>query len=178
MEYLQNVSDNNQAEYTDIMQLYGKDVWNYSHFLTGNRDWAEEITQEVFLKAFRSLHLFRGDSSFKTWLFTITRNVAQDYKRKNERNHTVLLAELPTKETSPSAESVYFKMDAKASICKEVLTLPSKFRDVFVMDAKYEKSMEEIAAALHISVGTVKSRLYRARRKMSESLKKSGVCLK
>lgn len=154
--------------FEEIVAYYEKDVFNYSYALIGKQEHAEEITQDVFVRVLRSIHLFRGDSSFKTWLFTITRNVTQDFKRKQFDPRIVLVDDIYPQECSPSAESDYFQFRHESEMCEIVLALPPKFREVILLDVKYDRSMQEIATLLNISVGTVKSRLFRARARMSK----------
>ncbi|OAB37080.1 hypothetical protein PMSD_09760 [Paenibacillus macquariensis subsp. defensor] len=156
--------------FDEIVERYERDVYQYSYFLVGKREYAEEIVQDVFLRVFRSIHLFRGESSFKTWVFTITRNVVQDFKRMLVARQAMFVDEVLTTEYSPSAENDYFQNNYKSEICDIVLTLPAVFSQVIILDVKYDRSMVEIATMLNISVGTVKSRLHRARIKMSTLL--------
>ena len=83
-EYLKTIADSNdrRAILTDLMNAFGEDVWRYAYSITRKRDHADDITQDVFLKVYNHLFAFRGDSSVKTWILTITRNTAYDYKRK------------------------------------------------------------------------------------------------
>ena len=172
----QDFSGLEKSQLVETMTAHQQDVWNYAYFIIGKQDWADEITQEVFLKAWKALHLFRQESSLRTWLFTITRNVSHDYRRKcSDKRIWPEITSLRHIEASPSAENDFFKNNDKKTICKLVGTLPSGFQDVFVLNAKYERSMEEIAHILQISIGTVKSRLYRARRKLSASLVNEGI---
>ncbi len=161
---------NDPLHFDEIVARYKKDVFNYSYFLIGKREYAEEIVQDVFLRVFRSIHLFRGDSAFKTWLFKITRNVVQDFKRTLLVRQVMFVDDVRTTEYSPSAENDYFQYKYKSEICDVVLTLPPVFSQVIILDVKYDRSMAEIATMLNISVGTVKSRLHRARLKMSTLL--------
>ncbi|GIO06653.1 RNA polymerase sigma factor [Brevibacillus reuszeri] len=172
----QDFSRLEKSQLVETMTAHRQDVWNYAFFITGKQDWADEITQEVFLKAWKALHLFRQESSLSTWLFTITRNVSYDYRRKYlDKRIGLETTTLRYIEASPSAENDFFKNNDKKTICKLVGMLPSSFQDVFVLDAKYEWSMEEIAHILQISIGTVKSRLHRARRKLSKLLMNEGI---
>jgi RNA polymerase sigma-70 factor (ECF subfamily) len=156
--------------FEEIVAHYEQDIFNYSYSLTGKQEHAEEITQDVFVRVFRYIHLFRGDSSFKTWLFTITRNVTQDFKRKQLDTRIILTHDLQHHECSPSAESDYFEYRHESEMCDLVLALPPMFQEVLLLDVKYDRSMLEIASLLNISIGTVKSRLYRARSKISKLL--------
>lgn len=67
----------------EMMETYGRDVWNYAYFLTGSREQANDISQEVFLKAHRNIAKYRGSATLKTWLLTITRNTAFSWRRNS-----------------------------------------------------------------------------------------------
>ncbi|WP_233567822.1 RNA polymerase sigma factor [Cohnella faecalis] len=84
-EYLKNMTDglDRNALLEDLMLTYGKDVWNYAYFLTRRKDLAEDIAQDVFVKAYNSLYSFRGDSPMKAWLLTITRHATLDYLKSS-----------------------------------------------------------------------------------------------
>ncbi|MBW7455213.1 RNA polymerase sigma factor, partial [Paenibacillus sepulcri] len=71
---LKYVSSLCSADFRRVMEEYGDDVWSYAYFLTGNKDTADELAQETFVKAFRRLASYRGESSVKTWLLVIARN--------------------------------------------------------------------------------------------------------
>lgn len=167
-----------------MMNDYGNDVWNYAFFLTGNRDHADDISQEVFIKAYQGIHTFRGDASLKTWLITITRNTAHSYRRSRffrqslgsmlfsiDEEKTVGSSALSkATRTVPSAESVVLEQHYEDSIWEIIMALPIKSREVLILAFKYEMKIHEIAELLHISEGTVKSRLSRAKEKVKNEL--------
>jgi RNA polymerase sigma-70 factor (ECF subfamily) len=72
----------NSESFRDLMLTYGQDVWNYAFFMTQQAHLADDISQDVFFKAFSSIQTFRGESSIKTWLIAITRNIAINYRRE------------------------------------------------------------------------------------------------
>jgi RNA polymerase sigma-70 factor (ECF subfamily) len=151
----------------DLMQAYGDDVWNYSFSLCKKAEVAQDVTQEVFLKVFRKLGTFRGESSVKTWILTITRNTAADY-RKAALLHRMKLASWVGKSEwiERSAESAAMENIEVGEIWRKVLRLPAKYREVLVLSAHHQLSMSEIAGILGINPGTVKSRLHQARVKV------------
>jgi RNA polymerase sigma-70 factor (ECF subfamily) len=159
----------------DLMKAYGDDVWNYAFSLCKKADVAQDVTQEVFLKVFRKLGTFRGESSVKTWILTITRNTAADF-RKAALLHRIKLAGLIGKgeRFERSAESEAMENIAVTDIWQKVLKLPGKYREVLVLSAHHQLSMAEIAAILGISSGTVKSRLHHARVKVLKMKEPDG----
>jgi RNA polymerase sigma-70 factor (ECF subfamily) len=167
VEHLRFVNEMDEETFKEIMQVHGQDVWNYAYFLTGKRDLADDISQDVFLSVFRNIGSYRGESSLRTWLFAITRNISRNYRRNAFFRRVVLMEWIDAGKTVSSAETQAMDAYVSNEIWQAVLQLPVKLREVLILDAKYEMTAPEIAALLGISVGTVKSRLARARKKVS-----------
>lgn len=135
----------------------------YAHALRffGDRQLAEDATQEVFLKVFRSLGGFDGRSSFTTWLYRLTRNVCIDMLRRNRR---VPLPVDPL-EVAPRATPDFSDGVLTAeSVERAISTLPPEDRDALSAVTLFDLSYEDAASVLGVPVGTVKSRVFRARR--------------
>lgn len=158
----------------ELMAEYGNDVWNFAYVLTRRQDAADDISQDVFLAAYNKLYAFRGESSVKSWLLAIARNKSLNYLRSAFIRKVVPLDMFAIRdklrEAADSAEKAALDKAMTRNIWSLVLTLPVKYREVLVLAYHYELSTEEIAEALGLAAGTVKSRLFRARRKMSELL--------
>jgi len=167
LKYLSNSTDK-KAILEELMTAYGKDVWNYAFSITRKWDQADDITQEVFIKVYRNLYTFRNDSSVKTWILTITRNMTLDYRRSAFYRKVTLLEFLAPSDQSPSTEQEVIDKMAVSDLWKAVLKLPVKYREVLVLYAHYQLSMKEMAQILGITEGTVKSRLFHARKKMTK----------
>lgn len=150
----------------ELMETHGNDVWNYAFSLCRNADQADDITQDVFLKAYRNLAAFRGDSSVKTWLLTITRNTVFDLRRSAAWRHMLLTDIIHIRGSHCSAETEALERFVVDDIWRSVLSLPTKYREVLILFAHHQLSMKEIAELLRVSEGTVKSRLHHARAKM------------
>lgn len=161
----------------ELMTEYGNDVWNFAYVLTRKRDAADDISQDVFLAAYNRVYAFRGESSVKSWLLAITRNKSLNYLRSAFIRKVVPLDLFAIRgklrEAADSAEQAALVRAMSRDIWDLVLSLPVKYREVLVLAYHYELSTEEVAEALGIAAGTVKSRLFRARRKMSELLEAS-----
>ncbi|MCS7460458.1 sigma-70 family RNA polymerase sigma factor [Paenibacillus doosanensis] len=150
------------------MVAYGKDVWNYAFSMTRKWDQADDITQEVFIKVYRNLYTFRNESSVKTWILTITRNMTLDYRRSAFYRKVTLMDFLAPSAESSSAEQAVIDKMAVNDLWKMVLRLPVKYREVLILYAHYQLSMKEMAQILGVTEGTVKSRLFHARKKMTK----------
>lgn len=154
-----------------MMENYGEDVWNYAFFMTKRHDQADDISQEVFIKAYQNFSSFRGEASIKTWLLKITRNTSFSFKKLAFFRKTILIGFISDKSNStqsahPSAKSEYMKHQYTDEIWNQVMKLPDKYRETLILYSHYQFNMKEISDVLNISEGTVKSRMHRARKRM------------
>ena len=140
----------------------------------------EDLTQDVFLRIFRNLHRFRGQSSFYTWLYRITVNVFFDHNKKRKRADARLIrlqnALVDVSGHHPDGGDPFratYDAITDQTFSAAIATLPELFRDVVAMREVDDLSYEEIAAATGISIGTVRSRLSRARARLKELLRSS-----
>ncbi|MDF9842543.1 MULTISPECIES: RNA polymerase sigma factor [unclassified Paenibacillus] len=151
-----------------LMETYGEDVWNYAFFLSRSSSAADDIAQETFIRAYKYMHAFRGEASVKTWLLRITRNRWYTYRSSSFMKRVTLQAEPDSARTEQSAEDAVMDESLSSEIWQLVLRLPRKYREILMLHAHYEMSMEELAHTLNISLSAAKSRLRRARQKASE----------
>ncbi|WP_405171502.1 RNA polymerase sigma factor [Paenibacillus sp. FSL H8-0280] len=166
---------------SSIMDDYGNDVWNYAYFLTKSAEQADELSQEVFIRAYSGITHYRGDCSLKTWLLTITRNTTFTYRKsrffrnslwgetlpiETERGSSSQRVMIAEQSAHPSAEMEVMRKEHIHEIWDIVLALPKKFREILLLNLKYELTTSEIAEMLKISSGTVKSRLSRGKDKV------------
>jgi RNA polymerase sigma-70 factor (ECF subfamily) len=170
-EYLQYASSLDVSAFRDLMADYGQEVWNFAYVITRKRDLADDITQDVFLKVLRNIGSYRGESAFKTWLFAITRNVAVNYLRSAFVRRVTLVDYIVPRGGHRSAEEEALDHLYADNIWNAVLKLPAKYREVLVLDGKYDLSVKEIANIPGQPEGTVKAKLSRARAKMAEMAK-------
>jgi RNA polymerase sigma-70 factor (ECF subfamily) len=175
-EYLKHLSHNDDAGavLTDLMKCYGKDVWSYAYVMTQSKDASDDLLQEVFLKAYRQVHTFRGESSVKTWLLSITRNESLNYLKSAFIRKVTLVDHIFPKRSSGSAEQELLDRLRAKEIWSIVLKLPVKYREIILLEAHYEYTELEMAQILGVSRGTVKSRLHRARAKVETAIKEAN----
>ncbi len=140
----------------------------------------EDLTQEVFLRIFRNLNGFRGQSSFYTWLYRITINVFFDHSKKRKRADSRLSrlqsALIDASDQRPYSDDPFratYDTLTHQTFSAAIAALPELFRDVVAMREVDDLSYEEIALATGISIGTVRSRLSRARARLKELLRPS-----
>jgi RNA polymerase sigma-70 factor (ECF subfamily) len=152
------------------MDHFGGDVWNFAYFLTRRPEAADDLSQEVFLSAYNSLYAYRGEGSVKGWLLIITRNKALHYLQSAFIRKVTLTDLFTDSGRAPAAEQVYFDRLESRRLWEAVMTLPRKYREILILDYHYGLARKEIAALTGIPEGTVKSRAYRARRKLARLL--------
>ena len=136
--------------------------------LVRDRPTAEDVTQEAFIHAYRSLGRFRGRSKFSTWLFRITRNCAVDAIRRRERQRRRDRAAAPEPEVAADPS-------LRASIDQAIERLPGDLREAFVLIEVMGLSYREAGVVLGVLSGTLKSRMHRARHLLVAELEEAGA---
>ena len=162
--------DRNEA-LDELMNLYGQDVWNLAFSLTRRAEAADDIAQDVFVKAYQKWETYRGEASMKTWLLKIARNTAYDYQRSAFWRKVTLVDYFADRGAHPSAEEEALERLVQDDAWQAVLRLPVKYREVMVLHFHHQLSVAEIAELLGALESTVKSRLRRARAKLQEEWK-------
>jgi RNA polymerase sigma-70 factor, ECF subfamily len=150
--------------FESLVRSYQADVWRLSYQLVRDRSVADDVTQDAFLRAFRFLPRFRGDAKFSTWLFTIARNCALDELRRAGRRRSL---EHALERTDPPRTS---EPCAWIEIREAVAGLPLELREPLVLIDMFGRSYSEVGTILKLPLGTVKSRVHRARRLLAEHL--------
>ena len=162
---------------------YEKNVYNIALRMTGNSEDAADMTQEAFIKAYNSLQSFRGDSKFSVWLYRIVSNVCLDFLRSKNRRPTVSLsvedddgedAQLDVADESQSPELLLDRKLTRDSVRRGLDSLPPDYRQILLRREIQGLSYDEIAQALSLEVGTVKSRIFRARKRLCTFLIDDG----
>ncbi len=163
-----------------LVAEYEGRIYNMSYRMLGNAEDARDAAQDTFLKAYSSLDRFRGDSSFSTWLYRIAKNACLDMLRKRGRGTVYSLDEpLGTEDGEmerqlpgdlPDPEDAALDSEIREAVADAIAGLPPHHRAIIVLRDIEELTYEEIAEVLEVELGTVKSRLYRARAALSRSL--------
>ena len=162
---------------------YEKNVYNIALRMTGNSEDAADMTQEAFIKAYNSLQSFRGDSKFSVWLYRIVSNVCLDFLRSKNRRPTVSLsvedddgedAQLDVADESQSPDLLLDRKLTRDSVRRGLDSLPPDYRQILLLREIQGLSYDEIAQALSLEVGTVKSRIFRARKRLCTFLIDDG----
>ncbi len=163
-------------EIEELVRRYWHDVWQYAYFLTRQHHLAEDVAQETFVKAIRSIDSFRGQCPIKNWLLKIARNTALNAIRSMFLRKVSLVGLFVNNQTTsvPSAEATFWDANLTDEIWETVLQLPREQREILVLYAHYMWSYREISDLLEVGEGTVKSRLHRARAKLAKRMKERG----
>lgn len=136
---------------------------------------AEDAAQEAFVAAWRGLPRFRGECRFSTWLYRLTTNAAIDYLRREQKQRTDGdLDDLPLADDSPSPQEQAERSETQQRVRKALAALSEEHRQILLLRYMQELDYGEIAQALHISEGTVKSRINRAKARLRELLAQEG----
>lgn len=168
----------------EMMKAYGNAVIRTAYIYTGDRHMAEDISQEVFVRAYRNWLGFRGESSVKTWLTRITVNLCRDrmkLKQSAEQpldmTHGVesIDPDLQYGMRSPGTEEEVMRRLSRSMILQHVMGLPAIYREVLYLYYYLELSTREIAEAVDAPEGTVRGRIHRARDMLGQLLRKEGL---
>lgn len=170
----------NVEAFEKLILKHEKQVYTIAYRFMSNHEDACDLAQEALVKAYKSIDRFRGEASFKTWLYHIVANVCRDELRKRKKNHFISLdAPIFTEEGeltrqaedwTYSPEILYESKENQELIQSILSTLTSEYQEVLIMREIQGFSYEEIAEQLKCSLGTVKSRLNRARKAMRDCL--------
>jgi len=180
---IRKVQSGDVNAFEELVTAYQKNVYNLALRMTGNPQDAEDMAQEAFLKAYNSLSSFRGESRFSVWLYRIVSNVCLDYLRKNGKRSTVSLSvedddgediQLELPDTSQSPEEVLEKKLTREAVRRGLASLPPDSRQILLLREIQGLSYEEIGEVLGLESGTVKSRIFRARKKLVDFLLQDG----
>lgn len=169
--------------YEELVLAYEKNVYNLALRMVGNAQDAEDMAQEAFLKAYNSLSGFRGDSKFSVWLYRIVNNVCLDHLRRQNRRQASSLSveddegeesQLDIPDESQSPEALLERSLTKDAVRRGLQTLPAEQRQILLLREIQGMSYEEIGQCLDLEPGTVKSRIFRARKRLCAFLLSDG----
>ncbi len=180
---IQRVLDGDVLAFEELVERYQQKVFNIAYRMSGNHEDALDLSQESFLRAYRALPRFKGQSAFSTWLFRIVNNTCIDALRKRKRQPLVVLSTDSSIETEEGEYQIEFPAPESETPEEQALRgelheqvqlalsrLSEEHRLALVLRDIEGYSYEEIAEMLDINIGTVKSRINRARLAMREEI--------
>jgi len=164
-DLIAKLKDGNEAAFKEVMAMYKKPIYNYLSLLLGDRQIAEELTQDTFVKVYFKAHTLKSDhpQACKAWIYSIATNLARSEFRKNRLKKMFSLSEMHDRQAS------YTPQFEGELVFKQLLAMvPEKWRVPLIMREIHNFSFEEISSMLNKPIGTVKSLVFRGR----ENLKK------
>ena len=178
-QVVQQFLDGDDRAFSEIVRRYDKRLQNFVSRTVGDREQAEDLVQETFVRVYRHLHRFDQTRKFSTWIYTIAGNLAKNELRNRSRNPLVLFQTImknwdadfrPLEWEDPKTrpDDLYRRRFLREKVNEAVEQLPEHHRTVFVLRELHGKSYEEIAEITGCNLGTVKSRLNRARNSFAQ----------
>jgi RNA polymerase sigma-70 factor (ECF subfamily) len=172
---IQRCLQGDQAAWEAIVRLHRRKVFNVAYKFVGKHDEAEDLTQDIFLKIFKSLDTFDRRANFQTWLISVSRNLCIDHYRSVRReretvNHDIDVASLARPAGSDSAQTLLERRDRVELLRAALNRLAPSLRTAIMLRDIQELSYHEIAERLGVPEGTVKSRINRGRTELARQI--------
>jgi RNA polymerase sigma-70 factor (ECF subfamily) len=147
-----------------VVRAYQADVWRFTMSMLHDETLAEDVTQDAFIKAFRFMHRYKGDSRFTTWLFSIARNCALDELRRSARR--TRLAERVSHEPTPGRADIGLPLEVREALAELSLDL----REPLLLIDMFGMPYAEVAKLMGVPIGTIKSRVHKGRCRLAARL--------
>ncbi len=163
--------------FEELVRLHEKKVYALTLRMCGNPEDARDAAQEAFLSAWRGLPSFRGEAGFSTWLYRLASNAAIDQLRRNRRQReeaSLDAGEMDTPDQSPGPQEAAEGSELQRAVADGLASLSEDHRRILLLREYQQLSYDEIAQTLDMDLGTVKSRISRARRALRKILLESG----
>mgnify|MGYP002336015670 CR=1 FL=1 len=174
---IERIKNGDLDAFEDLAARYETKVYTIAYRFTGNYNDASDLAQDALIRVYRSIGTFRGESSFSTWLYRVVTNVCKDEMRRRARDKTVSMDEMMERGRAPEAglrhellEDFILHKEWQNEVQQVLSSLSEEHRTIVVLRDIQGYSYEEIAQFLECSLGTVKSRLNRARNVLKEKL--------
>src|SRR5882672_5118447 len=167
-----------QLAWEAIVRQYRRKVFNVAYKFVGRHDEAEDLTQDIFLKVFKSLDTFDRRANFQTWLISVSRNLCIDHYRSVRKERETIDRDVDSAEVAPpsigtpSQLAALEQRDRVELLRQAMAALPATLRTAVLMRDIQECSYHEIARALKLPEGTVKSRINRGRSELARQIRK------
>lgn len=180
---IQQISAGDVDAYETLVTENQNKVYSLALRMVGNEEDAKDMAQEAFIRAYNSLGSFRGDSRFSVWLYRLTSNICIDFIRSRGKRQSVSLTfddedgaaeELQIPDDRFSPENELERREMRAAVSRGLNGLSPEYREILVLREINGMSYEEIGRELGLEEGTVKSRIFRARKKLCAFLVDDG----
>ena len=180
-QWVENARRGDQEAFACLVRAYEKRVFALTVRMCRNPEDAAEAAQEAFLAAWQGLPGFRGEAGFSTWLYRLASNACVDLLRREGRRRAAEGPSLDDGETgidppdsAPTPQEAAERSETRRAIEAGLASLPKEYRQVLILREIHQLSYEEIAGALSVDLGTVKSRISRGRRRLRDFLVEHG----
>lgn len=157
-----------------IYDQYSDKIFGYLLLLTGQKEVAEDLTQETFMKVYQNLHQFNGKSHIYTWLVKIARNTGLDYIRRRDRYRFFSMDKYPLKAKDPSPVEIIVKGEMTSNLYKAIQSLKMSYQEVLILRKIKEFSIRETGEILGWSENKVKITTSRAMNALKKELRRRG----
>jgi RNA polymerase sigma-70 factor (ECF subfamily) len=176
-ELIERCLNGDQAAWERIVSLYWRKVFNVAYKFVGRHDLAEDLTQDVFLKLYKSLDTFDRRANFQTWLISVSRNLCIDHYRSVRKERETINRDVDASELSPvshdPAADTRLELRDRVTLLRQALDrLAPTLRTAVMLRDIQELSYQEIADRLRLPEGTVKSRINRGRTELARQIQK------
>ncbi len=174
---IQRCLKGDQQAWETIVQQYRRKVFNVAYKFVGRHEEAEDLTQDIFLKIFKSLDTFDRRANFQTWLISVSRNLCIDHYRSVRKERETIDRDVDASELMPVSQTqgqmaMMEQLDRVALLRQAMSELPNTLRSAVLMRDIQELSYHEIAKQLRLPEGTVKSRINRGRTELARQIRK------
>lgn len=175
-ELIQRVQAGDGDAYMELVGEYRIRLYRKACSLIGDAEDAEDVLQDALVTAYKALGKFRGESGIYTWLYRITVNKCRDFlrSRKNHHQDSLEIYEPILSDDRTSVEKNHELSDDGAYLIRKIKGLDEKYRQILIYRYYDDLSYEEIAELSHVNIGTVKSRLFKARELLKRSIIRNG----
>ena len=181
-ELVEIVRKKNQERYAEIVERYEKKLFIYLYRLVGNKEEAQDLLQDVFIKAYRNLNSYDVSRKFSSWIYRIAHNEAVNHiKRKSLKKFiswetiTSSKDKLESSSIEEGADKTWERKEVSREVNKAIDKLPFKYRQVLILRYYSDQSYEEIGEILGKPVNTVGTLINRAKKKLHETLKQNST---
>jgi RNA polymerase sigma-70 factor, ECF subfamily len=158
-------TDEKEVQIDEIMNRYGQDILQLVYSYVNNKEVAEDLTQDIFVKCYKALHTYNGKSKLKTWLWRIAINHCKDFLKSWYNKNVIVSDEEPfnNKTRKEMIEQVVMQQEEDYQLITAIIALPIKYREVIYLYYYEELPIKEVALLTDVGENTVKSRLRRAK---------------
>jgi RNA polymerase sigma-70 factor (ECF subfamily) len=167
-----------------LVDLYKDKIYHHAYRMLGNKQEAEDVTQDTFLRLFNNLHRYDETQKFSTWIFRICTNLCIDRLRKRKPTYSLdaeveggegndYYAMMPSNEDTPEKQVIV--SETQRSIRKAIEAMPEKYKSIVVLRYLQDLSLQEISDVLDMPVTTIKTRLHRGREFLRKKLEAAGL---